>query len=273
MRHLFQCWDEVAKRFKQAAQTLLFLDYDGTLVPIAPRPELAVLPSRAIQLLEKVSQHNLFRLAIVSGRSLSDIKRLVHLQNIAYVGNHGLQIECPPSYSRATKPERTIFVHPVAKEFQPWLSRLEQRLRERLAAIDGVLIENKGLTLSIHYRLAEQAAVRRIEELSVEAAGDEQATVGLQITRGKKVLEVRPAVGWHKGKGVEWLLEAYGTAGSLPVFAGDDMTDEDGFGVLRRVGGISIVVGENCFSSTADYYLDSPEQLYDWLERLLATMQ
>ena len=273
MRHLFQCWDEVAERVKQATQILLFLDYDGTLTPITIRPDMAELPPRASELLREISQHNLFKLAIVSGRSLSDIKRLVGLENIAYVGNHGLEIEYPLSYSQGRSPKPITFVHPIAEEFRPWLRRLEQRLTERLRSVDGVLIENKGLTLSLHYRLAEETALEYIERLFVEAIEAEQATVELQITRGKKVLELRPALGWNKGKAIEWLLKVYGTAGSLPVFAGDDITDEDGFGVLRRVGGVSILVGEGSFSSTADYHLDSPEQLHHWLERLLETPQ
>jgi trehalose-phosphatase len=91
----------------------------------------------------------------------------------------------------------------------------------------------------------------------------------LQVTEGKKVLEVRPSVEWNKGKAIEWLLEIYGTPGKLPIFAGDDVTDEDSFRVLRRVGGISIFVGEDKTSSAANYYLDSPEQLRYWLEKLL----
>jgi len=234
---------------------------------------MAELPPRASELLQKISQHDLFKLAIVSGRSLSDIKRLVGLENIAYVGNHGLEMEYPSPYSQGRSLEPIILVHPVAEEFRPWLRRFEQRLTERLTSVDGVLIENKGLTLSLHYRLAQETALEYIERLFVEAIEDEQATVELQITRGKKVLELRPALGWNKGKAVEWLLKVYGTAGSLPVFAGDDITDEDGFRVLHRVGGVSILVGEGDLSSAANYYLDSPEQLHHWLERLLEITQ
>lgn len=83
------------------------------------------------------------------------------------------------------------------------------------------------------------------------------------------MLEVRPHIDWNKGKAIEWLPEIYGTPESLPIFAGDDVTEEDGFRILLKVGGISISVGENNASSTADYYLDSPEQLCHWLEELL----
>lgn len=269
LRHLLQSWDDVIEQINEATQLLLFLDYDGTLTPIVARPEMAVLSSQSREILRKMSCHSRFKLAIISGRSLSEIKTLVRLENIAYAGNHGLEIECPPCYCRRRSPEKTLFTHPIADEFRPRLKSLEQRLRKRLKGIGGVVIQNKGLTLSIHYRLARDTEVGRIKELSFEAIGYSQATGGLQVTKGKEVLEVRPPVEWDKGKAIEWLMEMYRTPGSLPIFAGDDVTDEDGFEASHKVGGICVLVGRRNASSSADYYLDSSEQLYHWLERLL----
>lgn len=249
------------------------MDYDGTLTPIVARPETAVLSSQAKDILKQISHHSLFKLAIISGRSLSVIKALVGLKNIAYVGNHGLEIECPLCHCQAQGREEISFTHPIAKEIEPVLRKLEQSLRERLVGIGGVLIENKGLTLSIHYRLAKETAVKRIKKLLLEAIEYGEARDKLQVTEGKKVLEVRPLVEWNKGKAIERLLEIYGMPGSLPIFAGDDVTDEDGFRVLQTVGGISVFVGDDKVSSAADYYLDSPEQLYDWLGKLLEGRQ
>ena len=269
LRHLFQCWHDLAERVKKATRILLFLDYDGTLTPIAASPEMAVLSSESREVLEEISHNNMFRLVIVSGRSLDDIKMLIGLENITYAGNHGLEIECPPYYCQERSPETTTFIHPIARQFKPDMKRLEQKLKERLVGIDGLLIENKGLTLSLHYRLAKRTAPTTIEKLLLEAIEDGEIKNKLQVTEGKKVFEVKPLVDWNKGKAVEWLMEIYGTPGDLPIFAGDDVTDEDGFQVLRRIGGISILIGEAAPSSTADYYLDSPEQLYHWLEQLL----
>ena len=247
---------------------MLFLDYDGTLTPIVARPEMAVLSSQARDTLKQISHHSLFKLAIISGRSLSEIKARVGLENIAYAGNHGLEIECPPCYCRERSPETTTFIHPIAKEFKPALKGLEQRLRVRLADINGVIIENKGLTLSVHYRLVKETEIERVRELFLKAIDYGHARDKLQVSEGKKVLEMRPSVEWNKGKAIERLLEIYGTPRSLPIFAGDDVTDEDGFRVLRTVGGISIFVGEDKASSAADYYLDSPELLCHWLGKL-----
>jgi trehalose 6-phosphate phosphatase len=269
LRHLFQCRGELVEQTNQATQILLFLDYDGTLTPIVARPEMAVLSSQARKILKQLSCHSLFKLAIISGRSLTEIKTLVGLENIAYAGNHGLEIECPPHYCREGNSETTTFVHPIAKEFQSRLKSLEQRLKKRLRGIDGIIIQNKGLTLSVHYRLARKTTVRTIEKLFLEAIEYGEAEDRLQVSEGKKVLEARPPVEWNKGKAIEWLLEIYGMPGSLPIFVGDDVTDEDGFRLLRKLGGISVCIGENNALSAADYYLDSPEQLYHWLENLL----
>lgn len=272
VRHLLQSWDEVTEQVNEAAQILLFLDYDGTLTPIATRPETAVLSPRPRKILGQISRNSLFKLAVISGRGLTEIKTLVELGNIAYAGNHGLEIECPPCYCQGRGLTKTTFTHPIAKEFQPELERLEQRLRRRLANVDGVFIQNKGLTLSVHYRLAMQTEVERMKRLFFEVVRDGQARHTLQVTEGKKVIEVRPPVEWNKGKAIEWLMEMYRTPESLPIFAGDDATDEDGFEAVHKVGGISVLVG-NDKGSSAHYYLDSPEQVYRWLERLLKERQ
>jgi trehalose 6-phosphate phosphatase len=269
MRHLVQCWHDLAKQVNEARQILLFLDYDGTLAPIAARPKTAVLSPESREVLGQISRKDIFRLAIISGRSLHDIKMLIGLENITYAGNHGLEIECPPHYCRGRSPKTTTFVHPIARQFKPSVNRLERKLKETLAGIDGLLIENKGLTLSLHYRLARGTTPGTIEELLRGAIENQGITGKLQVTEGKKVFEVKPLVDWNKGKAVEWLMEIYGTPGDFPIFAGDDVTDEDGFQVMHRSGGISIFIGNASPSSTADYYLDSPEQLRHWLHKLL----
>lgn len=259
MRYLFQSWDEVVLRIVTAEEILLSLDYDGTITPIVGKPGMAQLPPRTKKVLERISQHSAFKLAIISGRNISEIKTLVGIEGIAYAGNHGLEIECP----------RGKFIHPAAMEFQPLLKKLEQGLKEKLADIDGILIENKVLTLSVHYRLVRETEIEKIREVIlaiVESGGGEDK---LKLSEGKKVLEIGPPVAWNKGKAIEWLLGIYGGQGTLPIFAGDDVTDEDGFEVVRRLGGISIFVGQANTSSSADYYLNSPEELRCFLERLL----
>ena len=245
-------------QIKKAQQVLLFLDYDGTLTPIAPKPGMAQLSAGAKEILARISRHSRFQLTIISGRSLAELKALVGLENIAYAGNHGLEIESPQG----------SFIHPAARQFQPLLREVGKKLREKLAGINGILIEDKGLTLSVHYRLVKETELTRVRQLFCEAIECREMKDRLKVTEGKRVLEVRPPVEWDKGKAIQWLLDIYGMQRSLPIFAGDDVTDEDGFKVLRRVGGISIFVGKDKASSAADYYLNSPEQLGHWLGKL-----
>ena len=259
MRYLFQSWDEVSLRIEKTEGIFLLLDYDGTITPIAGKPGMAQLPLRTKRVLQRISQHSAFKLAIISGRNISEIKALVGIENIAYAGNHGLEIECP----------RGNFVHPDAGEFQPLVKKLEQELEEKLGNIDGLLIENKIFTLSVHYRLVKESEVEKIREAVlavVESGGGEDK---LKLSQGKKVFEIGPPVAWNKGKAVEWLLDIYGEREVLPIFAGDDVTDEDGFEVMQRLGGISIFVGQENTLSSAAYYLNSPDEVCCFLEKLL----
>ena len=280
MRYLFQFWDEVWEQVKKAKQLVLFLDYDGTLTPIAAKPSMAQLPPRTRGILEEISHHGFFRVAIISGRSLSEIKALIGLEGITYAGNHGLEIECSLRHCEGQSPKEIFFIHPIAIQFQPLLTKIEERLKEKLAGIDGILIEDKGLTLSVHYRLVKEGEVEKVKTLSHEAISTAEGHCAskakqshlLEVTEGKKVLEVKP-VQWNKGKAIEWLLDIYGRQGSLPIFAGDDITDEDGFKVIRKVGGISIFVGEEKVSSSANYYLSSLDELCCWLEKLSQSVE
>ena len=258
MRHLFSCWDKILPQIKAAEKVMLLLDYDGTLVPIAPSPDMAQLPPQTREVLKQISQCAAFEMAIISGRSLSAIKALVGLKNIAYAGNHGLEIEYP----------RGKFTPPADANFRPLLETVEQRIKEKLAGVEGVFIEDKGLTLSVHYRLVQEPMAKEVKNLILKAARSCMKEGNFKLTRGKKVIEIRPPLEWDKGKAIEWLLEIYGRPGNLPIFAGDDATDEDGFKVVQGLGGISIFVGEESFPVSADYYVHSPSELCSWLANL-----
>lgn len=257
MRYLFNCWDEILPQIKAAEKAMFLLDYDGTLVPIAPSPDMAQLSPQTRGVLKQISLCAAFELAIISGRSLPDIKALVGLENIAYAGNHGLEIECPQGK----------FTSPTSVKFRPLLEIVEQRIKEELAGIEGVFIEDKGLTLSVHYRLVQEPLVKEVRGLLLKAVQGCMKEGNFKLTRGKKVIEIRPPLEWDKGKAIEWLLEIYGRPGSLPIFAGDDATDEDGFKVVRELGGIPIFVGRESVPSSADYCVSSPEELCCWLAK------
>ncbi len=208
----------------------LFLDYDGTLVPIKRSPELAILrPSRRL-LLERLSRD--VPVCIVSGRSLADIRNMVGIKGITYMGNHGLEMFC-----RGRR-----WVHPEAKRIRPLIKKTLDAIREKSGEWPGLLIEDKGLTGSIHYRRLTAPlpkGLRDIIENEVQSRSHK-----LKLTEGKKVFEIRPNIDWGKGEGVRELghrLDA--RRRDLQIYIGDDRTDEDVFRALGK-DDITILVGK-----------------------------
>ena len=265
MEHLLSVWPKVAAQLKGARHILLLTDYDGTLTPIVSRPELADLPEGTRRSLRALARQRHITVAVISGRALADLKDKVGIRGITYAGNHGLEIEGPG----------IRFVSPVAEELRPVLRVIHNTLRRAVGTIKGVLIENKGLSLSVHYRLVEERTAREVERVLKRVIGNAHAAGKARITSGKKVYEVRPAVTWDKGKAIELLIEKYGKgrreSGLLPMYFGDDLTDEDGFKAVEDSGiGISVFVGEPSQNETASYFLKSPAEVATFLEMLLA---
>ncbi len=260
MEYLLEDSLGIASQVNAASRVLLLSDYDGTLAPIAERPELAEMPERNRTLLRKLARRPGLTVGIVSGRALDDLISRVGIEGLIYAGNHGLEIRGPG----------LRFVNPVAEELRPLLGVMNHVLNRTLGAFRGVLVEHKGLSLSVHYRMADvpkeqvQAAVRRV-------LGPLLGSARTLTAEGKKVIEIRPAVGWDKGRAVKLLMKRYGKGGRrsglLPIYVGDDRTDEDAFRVIAAYGyGITIRVGEPDATSSARYFVESPEEVSTFLE-------
>jgi trehalose-phosphatase len=251
-------------QLRDARHILLLTDYDGTLTPIVERPESANLPESTRLLFEALARHYEFTVGVISGRSLEDLKEKVSIRDIIYAGNHGMEIEGPG----------ISFVNPMAEEFRPILRIVHQVLSRALQGIRGVIVEDKGLSLSVHYRLVEEDKTEEVKNTFQRIAGGAQALGKVRITSGKKVHEVRPAVTWDKGKAIKLLMKRYGKGGRksglLSIYLGDDLTDEDGFRVIENYGnGLSVLVGEKGQHSAARYFLKSPAEVAAFLEILL----
>lgn len=259
MRYLFEYWNKLKGDFARK-YVVLFLDYDGTLTPIVETPDKAVLPSENRRLLERIIKNHLRKIAIISGRALKDIKKKVDIPGIVYVGNHGLEIEGP----------KIKFESPVSLRYKRILEHIKTDLRFKLSAIKGAFIEDKGLSLTIHYRLADRDQIPKIKTILYETTTLYAIRDKIKIKLGKKVFEIRPAVEWDKGKVVLWLLARWEFVlldkDILPVYLGDDVTDEDAFKVLRNKG-ISIFVGEPK-KSNAQYYLKNTQEVKYFLNRI-----
>ena len=262
MHHVFSAWADISRRLGEARHVLLLSDYDGTLTPIVDRPELADLAENTRRILQALARQRNLTVGIVSGRALGDLYNRVRVRGIVYAGNHGLEIEGPG----------VSFVNPLAEDIRPVLRLLHQVLSRALSTMKGVLVEDKGLTLSVHYRLVEEEKAKEVWSIFDRIVGAARSVGKVRATSGKKVLEVRPAIPWDKGRAIALLQERYQKRFHkrkvLTIFLGDDTTDEDGFKVVEKGDGISIFVGEENTGSRARYYLRSPAEVQEFLARL-----
>ena len=176
MPHLLYVWPSLSQRLRDADQVLLLFDYDGTLTPIVEQPSAAVLSPAVKQRLAGLAAADKFVVGVVTGRSLSDIAARVAIPDLIYAGNHGLEIQG----------QGLDFVHETAAELAPVQERIEVRLREEMTGLPGVIIQPKGLSLSVHYRMTPDSRVKQVEDTfaSVVAPFVESALV--RTTTGKK---------------------------------------------------------------------------------------
>lgn len=260
MEYLFDSWNQLRERLKQA-YLMLFLDYDGTLTPIVNNPSQALLSPEVKNDLRRLADTAKCGLVIISGRSLDDIKKRVRIEGLIYVGNHGLEIEGPKIKFRNILTEKT----------KAAFKEIKDAIDKKLNAIKGILVEDKKHSMSVHYRLVEQKDVpslkKDLDAILKTFAAEEIVT----IRHGKKVIEIRPAVDWDKGKVVLWLLArqrfALKDEEIAAIYIGDDSTDEDAFKVLKDKG-LTIFVGEPRPSS-AQYFVRDTNEVARFLRDLI----
>jgi trehalose 6-phosphate synthase/phosphatase len=227
----------------------VLLDFDGTLAPIADRPEDASLPSLTRALLARLARGPRCHVAVVSGRSLEDLKNRVGLPDVVYVGNHGFEI-AGPGWAAERKD---------AVEVRGLIAACSSRLRHRLEGVRGALVEDKGLGASVHYRLVRRDQVEHVRQAVLQEVA--QLPPGkVEIRRGKMVLELRPAIDWDKGRAAVWLLQQI-VGNDWPtrcavIYAGDDRTDEDAFLALGDAAA-TIAVGPGSSPTAARYMVRS----------------
>jgi trehalose-phosphatase len=254
LKYLFKDWKNTQARIHQAQNLFLFLDYDGTLTPIVSRPELALCPPEVKRHLEKLRDLPGVYLAIISGRSLEDVREKVGVSGIVYVGNHGLEIENPVGRHKKI----------LASARERELKRITQNLQSTLKEISGILFEEKGPILSVHYRNVPQKVFTEVPQ-AVEAELQHWKD-HWKIASGKMVLEIRPKADFHKGKALREILKTLPSLGLLPIYLGDDQTDEDAFRVVKGRG-ISIFIGPSRGPSEADFFLHDTDEVQEFLFR------
>jgi trehalose 6-phosphate phosphatase len=231
------------------------LDFDGTLAAIEPDPDEAGIPDATREAIVRLAAEPNVEVAVVSGRELADVRERVGVPELSYAGNHGLEMHTDE-----------YVVHPEARRAEETVAEVCDLLEDRLADVEGVIVENKGVTATVHYRLVADEEVPGVEDAVEALVG---ASDDLRLTTGKNVLELRPAVEWDKGEAVRQLTDELVPDDEtwLPVYVGDDTTDEAAFAVLEEHG-VAVKVGADP-DTRAAYRVADPDAVrtvLSWLD-------
>ena len=257
--------NRLGAEIQAARQVLLFSDFDGTLVPIKNSPSDCILDPAVAETLAALAAHDHVQVGIVSGRRLADLRGRIGLSGIAYAGNHGLEMQWA----------ETSFREPTAVSLMSALDGLVGELARALAEFPGAWVEHKQLSASVHFRQVAPATIPLVIDTVTRIVIPAPDAQGFVLRRGKAILEIRPAVDWHKGKAIRWIAEQMSTSDAQPlqIYLGDDDTDEDAF--REWPGGITVCVGENR-NTAANYIVRDPLDVHaflNWLLRVITGLQ
>ncbi|CAI9116331.1 OLC1v1017446C1 [Oldenlandia corymbosa var. corymbosa] len=259
-------FDEIVMGSK-GKQIVMFLDYDGTLSPIVDDPDRAFISPEMREAVRDVAHY--FPTAIVTGRCRAKVYSFVKLAELYYAGSHGMDIKGPTKGHQYKKSNQTVLCQP-AREFLPMIDEVYKSLVTKTKSIPGAKVENNKFCLSVHFRCVDEKRWPELAEVVKTVLNDYPK---LKMSPGRKVLEIRPIIKWDKGNALEFLLESLGYANSkdvMPVYIGDDRTDEDAFKVLRKRGqGFGILVSKVPKETNASYTLQEPSEVMCFLKRLV----
>jgi trehalose-phosphatase len=252
-------WDAISASLS-GRMPVVCLDFDGTLSPIVDDPSEADLPGETKVAIAQLRQR--CPVVIVSGRDTDDVRDRVGIDGLVYAGSHGFDVVLPDG-SRERRGEDHLDL----------LDRAEAALRAEVEQVSGVEVERKGFAVAVHYRRTPSERVQEVLDAVERVAA---ASPGLRQTGGKKVLELRPATDWDKGQAVLWVLEKLDadSRGMVPVYVGDDVTDEDAFAALDTRGIGVVVQGEDDGRPTlARWRLRDVSETGRFLERLASLVE
>lgn len=236
-------------------QLAILLDVDGTLLDIAPTPQEVIVPSDLPRTLASVRAHLGGALALVSGRPIAELDRFFAPLKLPAVGGHGAEMR--PIANGPLVDNRTRPLDPIFK----------QRLKDIAARHPGVLVEDKGYSIALHYRQAPKQGIGLVHD--VRHAYDAWADKSFELLAGKAVLEIKYAA-FNKGTAVRELMTYPPFAGRTPIFVGDDRTDEDAFAVMKDFNGHAMSVGKR-IPGIQDHF-KSPAEVRQWLGLLSGGM-
>ncbi|KAF4380453.1 hypothetical protein F8388_024746, partial [Cannabis sativa] len=260
-------------KLAKGKRIVVFLDYDGTLSPIVDDPDRAFMSDEMRTAVREVAKY--FPTAIISGRSRDKVKEFVQLSNIYYAGSHGMDIMAPAKPLKSSdnnnsmdKKGTDVLFQP-AQRFLPAMQEILALLQERTKIIQGSNVEDNRFCVSVHYRKVREEDYGTLEEIVKSVILNYP---DFHLTSGKKVLEIRPSIEWNKGNALNYLLDNLGFTNSsevLPLYIGDDRTDEDAFKAIRNRGqGFPIIVSSIPKETKALNSLHDPSEVLTFLLRL-----
>ena len=236
-------------------------DFDGTAADIVDDPDSAEMRERTREALETLASHPRARVGVVSGRALDDVKERADIDDAYCAGNHGLEFHDGDS----------AYVHPEGERAQDVLPAVCEDVEQRLQDVDGVLVEDKGATATVHYRNVDggRGEVMPAVRAALDACPDDAE---LRVTEGKDVIELRPEVDWGKGAALELLRDRFTPDDEqwVTMYVGDDTTDEAAFETLKGEG-VGVAVGKDTDATAAPYVVNDPSEVADLFEWLAGT--
>ena len=250
-------WSDLLGRITAQSSVLLLLDFDGTLSEIVARPEDARLRVGNSALLDALARRPGYTVGILSGRSMADVAGRVGIPGLIYAGNHGLEISGPD----------IDYLHPAAASAVPVIAAAAEDLAAALSGVPGAQIERKHLTLTVHFRQTPEELQRDVATLFHDVVNPLVDGGLCRVTTAKAALELRPNVDWNKGRALQ-LVRSRLAPDSMPVYFGDDATDEDAFVAAQTAGGAGVFVGPSGAATHARYRVDSPESVTNALTQL-----
>ncbi|KAL0045650.1 hypothetical protein WJX82_000668 [Trebouxia sp. C0006] len=244
----------------------VFLDYDGTLTPIVKDPDRAFMPEQMRAAVRRVAQ--LFPTSIISGRGREKVEGFVQLKELFYAGSHGMDIVGPKANSAPGDEQRLAF-QPAAK-YAPIMDSVFQALTHRVQEIPGASVEHNKFCVSVHFRNCSPDSYDAVVAAVKDTLHDHS---NLKASRGRKVLEIQPQVDWGKGRALSHMLKALSLDDCedvIPIYLGDDRTDEDAFKVLKQRGsGFGVLISNKMKDTDAKYTLTDPSEVMAFLTRLV----
>jgi len=253
----------ILNHLRRGAHLTLFLDYDGTLVPIAPTPQEAVPDEALLELLARVSLHRSIRTVILSGRPLEELQSMLPVDGLIFAGLYGVEMQMG---------ENMVLRQPPVEVERETLSRLRDGWVKLAGGLSGFLLEDKGQALALHARWAEPQQAAHVLAAARDLATDLIDLRSFRLLDGDRYIEVAPQSA-DKGETVMWLLEQFPIESDLPVTFGDDNKDDAAFEAVHSRGGWAVGVGHRYPLLAVDARLESPDEVRNWLRALLEPFQ